>query len=107
MKTGTIVCGLGLTLIPYVSHQYIWLTMGAAVMLLSTGNALFQPSFSAILAQRTREEGQEMGMVMGSQESALYCFENRNAIDSHRISLMWNHDVHRILITNPSKVASI
>ena len=70
MKTGTIVCGLGLTLIPYVSHQYIWLTMGAAVMLLSTGNALFQPSFSAILAQRTREEGQEMGMVMGSQESA-------------------------------------
>jgi MFS family permease len=70
MKTGTIVCGLGLTLIPYVSHQYIWLTMGAVVMLLSTGNALFQPSFSAILAQRTREEGQEMGMVMGSQESA-------------------------------------
>lgn len=70
MKTGTIVCGLGLTLIPYVSHEYIWLTMGAAVILLSTGNALFQPSFSAILAQRTREEGQEMGMVMGSQESA-------------------------------------
>jgi MFS family permease len=70
MKTGTIVCGLGLTLIPYVSHQYIWLTMGAAVILFSTGNALFQPSFSAILAQRTREEGQEMGMVMGSQESA-------------------------------------
>ena len=70
MKTGTIVCGLGLTLIPYVSHQYIWLTMGAVVMLLSTGNALFQPSFSAILAQRTRDGGQEMGMVMGSQESA-------------------------------------
>jgi len=70
MKTGTIVCGLGLTLIPYVSHEYIWLTMGAVVMLFSTGNALFQPSFSAILAQRTREEGQEMGMVMGSQESA-------------------------------------
>jgi len=70
MKTGTIVCGLGLTLIPYVSHEYIWLTMGAVVMLLSTGNALFQPSFSAILAQRTREEGQEMGVVMGSQESA-------------------------------------
>jgi MFS family permease len=39
-------------------------------MLLSTGNALFQPSFSAILAQRTRDGGQEMGMVMGSQESA-------------------------------------
>ncbi len=26
--------------------------------------------FSAILAQRTREEEQEMGMVMGAQESA-------------------------------------
>ncbi|MDE0954712.1 MAG: MFS transporter, partial [Candidatus Poseidoniales archaeon] len=70
MKAGTIVCGFGLTLVPYVSHEYIWLTMGAVVILLSTGNALFQPSFSAILAQRTREEGQEMGMVMGSQESA-------------------------------------
>ena len=70
MKIGTLICGLGLTLVPYVSHQYIWLTMGAVVILLSTGNALFQPSFSAILAQRTREGGQEMGMVMGSQESA-------------------------------------
>ena len=70
MKAGTIVCGLGLTLVPYVSHEYIWLTMGAVVILLSTGNGLFQPSFSAILAQRTKEEGQEMGMVMGSQESA-------------------------------------
>jgi len=70
MKVGTIVCGLGLTLVPYVSHEYIWLTMGAVVILLSTGNGLFQPSFSAILAQRTKEEGQEMGMVMGSQESA-------------------------------------
>ena len=70
MKIGTLICGLGLTLVPYVSHQYIWLTMGAVVILLSTGNALFQPSFSAILAQRTREGGQEMGMVMGSKESA-------------------------------------
>ena len=44
--------------------------MGLVVMLISTGNALFQPSFSAILAQRTIDEGQEMGMVMGAQESA-------------------------------------
>ena len=70
MKIGTIVCGMGLLLIPYVSHEYIWITMGAVVVLVSTGNALFQPSFSAILAQRTSEEGQEMGMVMGAQESA-------------------------------------
>ena len=70
MKIGTIVCGMGLLLIPYVSHEYIWITMGAVVVLVSTGNALFQPSFSAILAQRASEEGQEMGMVMGAQESA-------------------------------------
>ena len=70
MKIGTIVCGMGLLLIPYVSHEHIWITMGAVVVLVSTGNALFQPSFSAILAQRTSEEGQEMGMVMGAQESA-------------------------------------
>ena len=70
MKIGTIVCGMGLLLIPYVSDEYIWVTMGAVVILVSTGNALFQPSFSAILAQRTSEEGQEMGMVMGAQESA-------------------------------------
>lgn len=70
MKFGTFTCGLGLVLIPYVSHQYVWLTMGIVVVLISTGNALFQPSFSAILAQRTIEEGQEMGLVMGAQESA-------------------------------------
>lgn len=70
MKIGTIVCGMGLLLTPYVSHEHIWITMGAVVVLVSTGNALFQPSFSAILAQRTSEEGQEMGMVMGAQESA-------------------------------------
>ena len=70
MMYGTLICGAGLTLIPYVSHQHIWLTMGAIVLLISTGNALFQPSFSAILAQRTIEERQEMGMVMGAQESA-------------------------------------
>jgi len=70
MKFGTFTCGLGLVLVPYVSHQYIWITMGLVVMLISTGNALFQPSFSAILAQRTIDEGQEMGMVMGAQESA-------------------------------------
>ncbi|MBT4066547.1 MAG: MFS transporter [Euryarchaeota archaeon] len=70
MMYGTLICGIGLTLVPYVSHQYIWLTMGAIVLLISTGNALFQPSFSAILARRTIEEGQEMGMVMGAQESA-------------------------------------
>ena len=70
MKIGTIVCGLGLLLIPYVSDEHIWVTMGAVVILVSAGNALFQPSFSAILAQRTSEEGQEMGMVMGAQESA-------------------------------------
>ena len=70
MMIGTLVCGAGLTLIPYVSHQYIWLSMGVILILVSTGNALFQPSFSAILAQRTIEENQEMGMVMGAQESA-------------------------------------
>ena len=70
MKIGTFTCGLGLVLIPYVSHQYVWLTMGIVVVLISTGNALFQPSFSAILAQRTIEEKQEMGLVMGAQESA-------------------------------------
>ena len=70
MKIGTIVCGTGLLLTPYVSDEHIWITMGAVVVLVSTGNALFQPSFSAILAQRTSEEGQEMGMVMGAQESA-------------------------------------
>ena len=70
MRVGTLVCGLGLTLVPHVSHEWIWLSMGAVVILISTGSGLFQPSFAAILAQRTRESGQEMGMVMGAQESA-------------------------------------
>ena len=70
MRVGTLVCGLGLTLVAHVSHEWVWLSMGAVVILISTGNGLFQPSFAAILAQRTRESGQEMGMVMGAQESA-------------------------------------
>ena len=70
MVFGTLLCGLGLTLIPHVSHSYVWATMFLVVILISTGNGLFQPSFAAILAQRTRESGQEMGVVMGAQESA-------------------------------------
>lgn len=70
MKIGTIICGLGLTLIPHVSTEYVWLAMMGVVLLISTGNGLFQPSYAATLAQNTRLAGQEMGMVMGAQESA-------------------------------------
>jgi len=70
MKIGTIICGLGLTLIPHVSTEYVWLAMMGVVLLISTGSGLFQPSYAATLAQNTRLAGQEMGMVMGAQESA-------------------------------------
>ena len=70
MKIGTLICGLGLSLIPHVSTEWVWLSMMGVVILISTGNGLFQPSYAAILAQNTRLAGQEMGMVMGAQESA-------------------------------------
>jgi len=70
MRFGTIICGAGLALVPHVSTEWVWLTMGLVVILISSGNGLFQPSFSAILAQKTKESNQEMGTVMGAQESA-------------------------------------
>ncbi len=70
MRYGTLICGIGLTAIPYVSTDWVWLTMAIVIIMISTGNGLFQPSFMAILAQETRSQGYEMGVVMGTQESA-------------------------------------
>ncbi|MDP6870225.1 MAG: MFS transporter [Candidatus Poseidoniaceae archaeon] len=70
MRWGTLICGIGLTLIPHVSTEFVWLTMSIVVLMISTGNSLFQPSYMAILAQETKHQGYEMGLVMGTQESA-------------------------------------
>jgi MFS family permease len=70
MRFGTLICGTGLALVPHVSTEWVWLTMGIVVILISSGNGLFQPSFNAILAQKTKDTNQEMGTVMGAQESA-------------------------------------
>ena len=70
MRFGTLICGTGLALVPHVSTEWVWLTMGIVVILISSGSGLFQPSFNAILAQKTKESNQEMGTVMGAQESA-------------------------------------
>ena len=76
MRFGTLVCGLGLALIPHVSQEWLWLTMGMVVILISTGSGLFQPSLTtttlvihAVLGL-DQENDHEMGTVMGAQESA-------------------------------------
>ena len=69
LRIGILVCGLGLSLIPHVPSHSPWLALIAVVVLISAGNGLFQPSYAAILTQMAKEEGADLGLVMGAQES--------------------------------------
>jgi len=69
LRFGILVCGLGLALIPHVPSHSPWLVLIAVMILISAGNGLFQPSYAAILTQMAKEEGADLGLVMGAQES--------------------------------------
>ena len=69
LRVGILVCGLGLSLMPHVPSHSPWLALIAVSILISAGNGLFQPSYAAILTQMAKEEGADLGLVMGAQES--------------------------------------
>ncbi len=69
LGVGILVCGLGLSLIPHVPSNSPWLPLIAVVILISAGNGLFQPSYSALLTSIAKEEDIDLGLVMGAQES--------------------------------------
>ncbi len=64
-----LVTGTGLTLIPYTQASMAWLQMLLVCSCIAVGNGLFQPSSSTYLTRIAREEGYDLGVVMGAQES--------------------------------------
>jgi DHA1 family tetracycline resistance protein-like MFS transporter len=64
-----LVTGLGLTLIPYTEPEYAFIQLGLVSILIAIGNGLFQPSSSTILTTLAKDNGMELGVVMGAQES--------------------------------------
>lgn len=67
MAAGFIICGIGLTAIPYVPPHYGLLGLLPAMGLVAIGNGLVTPSNMALL---THVSGpQERGAVMGVSES--------------------------------------
>jgi MFS family permease len=64
-----IITGIGLTLIPYTQAEMAWLQLFLVCSCIAIGNGLFQPSSSTYLTRIARDEGYDLGMVMGAQES--------------------------------------
>jgi DHA1 family tetracycline resistance protein-like MFS transporter len=64
-----LITGTGLTLIPYTQASMAWLQMLVVCSCIAVGNGLFQPSSSTYLTRIAREEGYDLGAVMGAQES--------------------------------------
>ncbi len=67
MLFGTLLCGLGITSLPYVPSSPSWFVFLSSAAL-ATGNALFSPTQSSLLTFATNDSGYELGAVMGAQE---------------------------------------
>ncbi len=64
-----LLTGLGLTLIPYTQSSMAWIQMLLVSSCIAIGNGIFQPSSSTYLTRIARDEGYDLGIVMGAQES--------------------------------------
>tara|TARA_Y100000766_G_scaffold278070_1_gene284342 strand:+ start:11640 stop:12986 length:1347 start_codon:yes stop_codon:yes gene_type:complete len=69
LRFGSILSGVGLTLIPYSTLDFVWVWMLIITGCIAIGNGLFQPSSSTVLTTMARKDGYELGSVMGAQES--------------------------------------
>ena len=69
LRFGSVLSGVGLTLIPYSTLNLVWVWMLVITGLIAIGNGLFQPSSSTALTTLARRDDYELGAVMGSQES--------------------------------------
>jgi len=67
MLWGTLLCGIGITSLPYVSSSTSWLVFFSSAAL-AIGNALFSPTQSSLLTFATNDSTYELGAVMGAQE---------------------------------------
>ena len=64
-----LLTGVGLTLIPYTQSSLAWIQMLLVCSCIAIGNGVFQPSSSTYLTRIARDEGYDLGVVMGAQES--------------------------------------
>ena len=69
LRLGSVLAGIGLTMIPYSSIDFVWAWMLVITGCIAIGNGLFQPSSSTVLTTLARRDDYELGAVMGSQES--------------------------------------
>jgi MFS family permease len=64
-----LITGLGLTLIPYTEASWALAQLFVVVILIAVGNGIFQPTSSSLLTTTAKQEGINLGVVMGAQES--------------------------------------
>ena len=64
-----LVTGLGLVLIPYTQAEWAFAHLFVVVILIALGNGIFQPSSSSLLTTMAKQNGINLGIVMGAQES--------------------------------------
>jgi len=64
-----LVTGLGLVLIPYTQAEWAFAHLFVVVILIAVGNGIFQPSSSSLLTTIAKQNGINLGIVMGAQES--------------------------------------
>ena len=69
LRCGTVLAGIGLVMVPYSDAEHVWLWLFPITGCIAIGNGLFQPSSSTLLTAISRQEGYELGAVMGAQES--------------------------------------
>ena len=69
LRVGTVLAGIGLVMVPYSNADQVWLWLFPITGCIAIGNGLFQPSSSTLLTAISRQEGYELGSVMGAQES--------------------------------------
>ena len=63
------LAGIGLVLVPYTQAENAWVQILLVAFLIAVGNGIFQPSSSSFLTRVAKDNGYELGVVMGAQES--------------------------------------
>ena len=72
LRLGTVLSGIGLTMIPYSSIDFVWAWMFVITGCIAIGNGLFQPSSSTLLTNLARRDDYELGAVMGSLSPGVF-----------------------------------
>ena len=56
-------------MIPYTKADWAFFQLFLVVVLIAIGNGIFQPTSSSLLTSVAKQEGVNLGIVMGAQES--------------------------------------